>query len=227
MSSPPVSPAMVAYARGIAEPRLSPNGREVAYVTTVNRRAALAVVPARGGPEETVTSDLVPRGQGGYGGGAFAWVADGRALVVAAGRRPVGWCRATAVRPGGSPSTATRGGWAHPRWRPTGPGSPTRATCGDVAVVSLADDGAWPVRLSGGADFAADPAWSCDGARVLWQTWDVPAMPWDESRIVSRRSDGTGPIELVHGAPDSQSLQAQPSPVDPATRRCSPMVRDG
>ena len=75
---------MVAYARGIAEPRLSPDGREVAYVTTVNRRAALAVVPVGGGPEEVLTSDLVPRGQGGYGGGAFAWVPDGRALVVAA-----------------------------------------------------------------------------------------------------------------------------------------------
>ena len=207
---------MVAYARGIAEPRLSPDGREVAYVTTVNRRAALAVVPAGGGPEEVLTSDLVPRGQGGYGGGAFAWVPDGRALVVAA----VGdlWL---VSRDGGPARRLTEHGAegrvGAPAVAPDGTRVAYTRDLRDVAVVSLAGGGAWPVRLSGGADFAADPAWSCDGARVLWQTWDVPAMPWDESRIVSRASDGSGPIELVHGAPDSQSLQAQPSPVDPAS----------
>jgi dipeptidyl aminopeptidase/acylaminoacyl peptidase len=85
----------------------------------------------------------------------------------------------------------------------------------DVAVVSLAPDAGWPVRLSTGADFAADPAWTADGRRVLWQEWDVPAMPWDDSRIVGRSADGTGAVDVVHDHPDAQSLQVQPSPHDP------------
>ena len=147
VSSPPVSPAMVAYARGIAEPRLSPDGREVAYVTTVNRRAALAVVPAGGGPEEVLTSDLVPRGQGGYGGGAFAWVPDGRALVVAAAGDL--WLVSRARRAGPAAHRArrrgtggrTRGGARREL------GSPTPATC------ATSPSCPWPtmVRMAGAA----------------------------------------------------------------------------
>ena len=218
---------MVAYARGIAEPRLSPDGREVAYVTTVNRRAALAVVPVGGGPEEVLTSDLVPRGQGGYGGGAFAWVPDGRALVVAAAGDL--WL---VPRTGGPARRLTEHGAegrvGAPAVAPDGSRVAYTRDLRDVAVVSLVDGGAWPVRLSGGADFAADPAWSCDGGRVLWQTWDVPAMPWDESQIVSRASDGTGPIELVHGHARTANRCRHNHPRwSLRPRPCSPMVPDG
>src|SRR5438128_1559140 len=55
----------------------------------------------------------------------------------------------------------------------------------DIAVVP-ADGSAWPVRLSTGADWAFDPAWSPDGRSLAWHEWDFPAMPWDASRIVVR-----------------------------------------
>ena len=211
---------MVAYAQGIAEPRLSPDGREVAYVTTVNRRAALVGGAGRtAGRRRCSPSDLVPRGQGGYGGGAFAWVADGRCPGGGRGRRPVAGAAPRRSGPAAHRATARGAGRRTRGGARRAPASPTRCDLRDVAVVSLAGDGAWPVRLSGGADFAADPAWSCDGARgAVADVGRARRCPGTRAAIVARgRRDGTGAIELVHGAPDSQSLQVQPSPVDPAT----------
>ena len=65
--------------------------------------------------------------------------------------------------------------------------------------VAPIDGRSWPVLLSEGNDFALDPAWSPDGARVAWHEWDVPAMPWDASRIVVRSADGAGSVEVVAG----------------------------
>ncbi len=203
---------MVAYGRTIAEPRLSPDGTEVAYVATVNRRAALCVVPVAGGPEEVLTSELLPKGGGGYGGGALAWAPDGRSLVVAAEGDL--WLVA---RAGGPPRRLTEHGpegrAGAPAVHPAGTHVAYTVDLHDVAVVPLVEGGGWPVRLTDAADFAADPAWASDGSTVLWQEWDCPWMPWDESRVVSREADGSSPVRLVHGPPQSQSLQVQPSPV--------------
>ena len=46
------------------------------------------------------------------------------------------------------------------------------------------------MRLSSDADFCFDPSWSPDSARVAWHEWDIPAMPWDEGRIVVRDAAG-------------------------------------
>ena len=82
----------------------------------------------------------------------------------------------------------------------------------DVAVASLAEGGPWPVRLSAGADFCFDPSWSADGTRVAWAEWDVPAMPWDDSRIMIAPADGSH-------APAAVDL---PSPVAASQARFSP-----
>jgi dipeptidyl aminopeptidase/acylaminoacyl peptidase len=70
-----------------------------------------------------------------------------------------------------------------------------------VAVTSADPDGPWPRRLSGAADFCLDPAWSPDGRTVAWHEWDVPNMPWDESRIVVRDADGASEPKVVAGGP--------------------------
>jgi dipeptidyl aminopeptidase/acylaminoacyl peptidase len=209
-----VTPAMVAYGRALAEPRISPDGTEVAYVATVNRRAALTVVPVDGGADEVLTSDLVPKGSGGYGGGAFAWLPDGRGFVVAASgdlwlvpRRGGPARQLTTLGPDGAVGA--------PAVSPDGRAVAFTSDLRVVLVVRLDRDGREPVRLSAGADFAADPAWSADGSAVVWQEWDVPAMPWDDSRLVVRRVGPSSAVEVLHHAPDRQSLQAQPSPVDP------------
>jgi dipeptidyl aminopeptidase/acylaminoacyl peptidase len=65
----------------------------------------------------------------------------------------------------------------------------------DVAVVPLTGE-AWAQRVSH-ADYAWDPAWSPDGHRLAWHEWDLPAMPWDASRVVVR--DDSGAAKVVAG----------------------------
>ncbi len=82
---------------------------------------------------------------------------------------------------------------------------------GSVAHVAETDDtcevwispldpesgGAGGTRVSA-ADFAFDPAWAPDGRALAWHEWDLPSMPWDESRIVVRgREDG--PLRTIAG----------------------------
>src|SRR5947209_8071940 len=59
----------------------------------------------------------------------------------------------------------------------------------DVGIVAI-DPGAatpaWPQPLATAADFCFAPTWSPDGALVAWHEWNVPAMPWDDSRIALR-----------------------------------------
>jgi dipeptidyl aminopeptidase/acylaminoacyl peptidase len=75
-----------------------------------------------------------------------------------------------------------------------------------VAIAWLAEDGPWPVRLSARADFCFDPVWSPDGRLVAWAEWDVPAMPWDDSRIMVAPVDGSkGPIAVALPGPVAAS----------------------
>lgn len=190
---------MCAYGRTVAEPRLSPDGARLAFVATAHGRAAVTVVPAGGGAEVTVTAGPPPRPAAAYGGGAFDWTPDGSAVVYAAvdgglwlvpsgGGRP----RQVVEPPRAGPATA-------PAVAPDGDRVAYLVDSHHVAVASLAEDGPWPVRLSGGADFCFDPAWSPDGRVVAWHEWDVPAMPWDSSRIAVAPADGSGRPAVVSG----------------------------
>jgi dipeptidyl aminopeptidase/acylaminoacyl peptidase len=203
---------MCAYGRTLAEPRLSRDGTLVAFVTTASGRGQLVVVPSTGGAELVVTSDPAPVPSRSYGGGAFDWLPDGSGLVYAAAD-------------GGLWLTPFDGGIARcviaPQ--PAGPvSSPAVAPDGTkvacvidshyVAVASLADDGSWPVRLSGDVDFCFDPAFTTDSEWVAWQQWSVPDMSWDVSEIAARRADGNGDILRAYSAPDAQAQQVRFAP---------------
>lgn len=195
MGEPTITAAMCAYGRVLGEPRLSPDGASVAFVATALGRAQLIVVPVDGGAELAVTSDPAPRPATAYGGGTFDWTPDGAALVYAATDGGL-WL----VAAGGGPARCVtdRGPAAAPAVSPDGSRVAYTVDAHDVAVASLAAGGPWPIRLSAGADFCFDPCWSPDGATVAWHEWDVPAMPWDASRIALRRADGGG-VRIVAG----------------------------
>jgi dipeptidyl aminopeptidase/acylaminoacyl peptidase len=192
---PQVSAAMVAAGRPLGEPRLSPDGQRLAFVSN-----GLVVVDAAGGPEVTVTTDPSPSGARSLGGGVFDWAPGSDALAYTARAGGIWWQPVA-----GGPARCVVE--APDAWAPA-------VSChGQVAYQrehrTIEVDGR---PLSGDTDFVNDPSWSPDGTTVAWQEWDVPAMPWDSSRIVVAPADGSGPPELVAGGHGVQVQQPRFSP---------------
>ncbi len=199
---PLVTGALCARGRTVAEPRLAPGGGRVAFVATAGPRAQIVVVDLAGrggevhaGPELVVTSDPAPCRARTYGGGTFDWLPDGSGLVYAAADgglwlQPV---QGTLPR-----RLAEHGPITAPAVSPDGTRVAYVVDTHHVAVVAV-EGGSWPVRLSGSADFCLDPAWSTDGRWVAWHEWDVPAMPWDSSRIAAREVDASGDVVVAAG----------------------------
>ena len=179
--APRITAAMCARGRGLAEPRVSPDGTRVAFVALVDARAQLVVVPVDGGAEVTVTADPPPIPVGGYGGGAFDWA--GSDALVYAGTDGKLW---KVPGTGGPPVVVVD---KIPASCPAvSPDGGRVAFLADdsrhVGLASLADGAGWPERLSSSPDFSFDPTWSPDGSRVAWHEWTVPNMPWDGGRIM-------------------------------------------
>jgi dipeptidyl aminopeptidase/acylaminoacyl peptidase len=179
---------MVSRSRSVADPRWSPGGTRLAWVESFDGRADLVVAaPAGSGPPLVVTASC------GIGGG-WCWAGDDAFVVAAADGRLVvvgidGVERHTLTRDGraSSPAVAVHGEVAC---------SIERDDACDVAVVPL-DGSAWPDRVSH-ADYAWDPCWSPDGRALVWNEWDLPNMPWHESRIM-RRDAGAKPSVIAEG----------------------------
>ena len=170
--TPATDPTALARVGTVAEPRWSPDGRSLAWVRATPLGWVLVV-------DGVAIPDLVPAG---IRGGTYAWLDAERLLVV--GEGGLHGVRADGTGPGALVTPAA-GRAAAPC---------VSAADGLVAFVDETDetcrvmvaplDGSrepWPVST---ADFAWDPAWSPDGRFVAWHEWDVPAMPWDRSRIV-------------------------------------------
>jgi dipeptidyl aminopeptidase/acylaminoacyl peptidase len=203
---PRITAAMCARGRVVAEPRLSPDGATVAFAVTVEGRGSIVVVPADGGPELVITSSPASLPVAAYGGGVFDWLpgSDGLVYVGADGR-----LYRQSVAGGPPQAIVADGPVAAPAVSPNGLSVAYVKDGRDVAVASLAENPPWPVRLSLGADFALDPTWSPDGLSVAWHEWDVPAMPWDDSRIVVAPADGTGkPVPVPVSVPGSPEAGA-------------------
>ena len=193
-----MSAALVAAGRTVAEPKLSPDGALVAFVSVDDGRSRLVVVGAEGGPERVVGVDPAPYPSRGLGGGAFDWMPDGSAFVVAG-------------RAGGLWRQPTGGGPAELLHEVELVAAPAVSDDGarvayviDAHHVEVLDLATGDIERRSGADFVADPAWSTTG-QLAWIEWDVPAMPWDSSRLLV---DG----EVVAGGEGVQVQQPRFSP---------------
>jgi dipeptidyl aminopeptidase/acylaminoacyl peptidase len=179
---------MVSRSRSVADPRRSPGGTRLAWIESFDGRSDLVVAaPDGSGPPSLVTASC------GVGGG-WCWASDDSLVVGAADGRLVvvgvdGVERQALTRDGRAfaPAVAAHGEVAC---------SIERDDACDVAVVPL-DGSAWPDRVSR-ADYAWDPVWSPDGRSLVWNEWDLPNMPWHESRIM-RRDAGAKPTVVVEG----------------------------
>jgi dipeptidyl aminopeptidase/acylaminoacyl peptidase len=178
-----ISVDMCLAGRDLTEPKLSPDGGSVAFVARWGSSAAIITVPVAGGPERILTTEPAPAPGRGLGGGCFAWLPDGSAVVYA-GRDGDLWLQPV---PGG------------PARRITDVGDERRAEAPAIsvdgrrvaAVVDQAevwewviDDGAAERVDDGSADFVFDPGPMPAGFDTgwIWQAWNVPDMPWDASR---------------------------------------------
>lgn len=184
---PRVTAAMVGAGRTLGEPRLAPDGRSVAFVSS-SARADVVVVPVGGGPEVVVTTEPAPLRARSDGGGVFDWHPSGEALVYAAADGGI-WLQPVA---GGPPRRVAAPHADGPAASPACSAAGSVAFVVDTRHVAVAGldggPGSWPQLVSAGADFALDPAWSPSGS-LAWHEWDVPDMPWTGSRITTT-SDG-------------------------------------
>lgn len=201
---------MCAHGRVLAEPRLSPDGRLVAFVSSALGRGQIVVAPVDGGHELVVTSDPPPRPVAAYGGGAFDWagsdcivyaaVDGGLWSVSVAGGPPTQVVAPSADQPASGPAVSPDGRWVA-----------YMVDSRDIAIAPL-DGGEWPRQLSNGADFGFDPCWRADGSAVAWHEWDVPNMPWDTSRLRRRTLAGEADVATVFEREDVQVQQPRFAP---------------
>jgi dipeptidyl aminopeptidase/acylaminoacyl peptidase len=129
-----------------------------------------------------ISGELIGRGKLAYGGGELG---THDALVLFVGRD--GRLYRTSVQ-GGTPRAVTPafGGMACPTPDPTGTRAVYAHTYEDSDCLALADlSGAqWPRKLFAGSDFVMNPVWSPDGMRLAFIAYDMPAMPWDSTRLL-------------------------------------------
>ncbi len=72
-----------------------------------------------------------------------------------------------------------------------------------------------PITIADGNDFYSSPKLSPDGARIAWQTWHHPNMPWDGSEIWIGELDRDGNLtssRKVAGGDSESVLQPEWSP---------------
>lgn len=165
---------------GLNEPAFDDTGRSIFYVRSSDGKRSLIRQDLASGLAEVITAEPTPSGNVGYGGGTYA--VRGSTLVYASGGRLIGVDLDTGAQ---RTLTPTYEGLAAPTISPCGRFAAFVIELEGHAEVLLTDTlGAdLPVKLTSAPDFAANPTFSSDGARLAWIEWNVGSMPWEESRI--------------------------------------------
>ncbi|MBU3689994.1 MAG: S9 family peptidase [Actinobacteria bacterium] len=188
--------------RDLTEPRLSPNGRTVAFVANTpgpdGSRADVIVMSVDGGPERILTTDPVRPGRA-MGGGVLDWWPDSRSLVAIDKSGDLvrvfldGRTTRLLAAEGRTLSSPT----VEPN---SSDDSPRIALVVDQAEIVVLDSAtARTERVDrGDHDFVIDPVWW--RGRPLWMAWSAPDMPWDRSALVT-------PSGVMADAADRQMQQ--------------------
>jgi dipeptidyl aminopeptidase/acylaminoacyl peptidase len=174
----PISPQAVAAARIRSGCRWAPGGGTAAWVERADGRSDVVVVHPGHGPS-VATAGLEAGASGGFAwAGADLAVASAAALfVVPAGGGP------------GRPVAVGAGSAAAPAVSRDGLVAWTDDAADSCVVLVAPLDGSAPPVVASDASYAWDPAWSLDGVSLAWHEWDLPAMPWQESRVVVAEVD--------------------------------------
>ncbi|TXD33979.1 S9 family peptidase [Lujinxingia vulgaris] len=169
-------------------------GRTLVWAERVDGRGVL-MVQRPDQAARALNDELSVSGGVGYGGGEFDVrddlvvfaASDGRlyAADLDKGRpRPLSpeWGKVA------SPAISPDGAWV---------AYVHRVNDEDVVAVVPTDGSQWPVKVAEGADFYMQPAWSPEGDRLVWVSWDHPQMPWTQTRVESAGIDMTGGVVRV------------------------------
>ncbi len=217
----PIPIELVLAGRELTEPRLSPDGRVVAFVQRWGSRAAITIADVGGGPERMLTTSPDPRPGRGMGGGCFAWLPDGSGVAYVGGDGEL-WVQ----RRRGSPRrlTAFERSCAAPVIASDGTFAVAAVDEAEIWLIPIEPTGAAPRRLDDGRDaFCFDAAISPAGDEVRWQAWSPPDMPWDGAFVVRVRLDDAGPARTQRWRPSDGAVQ-QPRYGPSGTHTC---VHDG
>lgn len=206
-ASLPVPVELCVGQRELSEPRLSPDGSLLGWMTSRAGMTVLVVLDLDTSAKRSYVLEAGLKAARSMGGGAWDWTPDATAVIAVGGdgdlwRLPVG---------GGAPSRECSTGEGRAASSPSVSLVDGFATV-TVFVVDQAEvwacDGTRTWRLDDAtADFVADPC--LVGDRVWWTAWDVPAMPWDAARLVSVALDGSD-RRVIEGDGTVQQPRAHP-----------------
>jgi len=170
----------VYLAHTFAEPAFGDTTEFIFYVRVADGKRSIVRQSSVTGLTQTLTTDPLPAGGVGYGGGYFA--VRGSVLVYSAKTQLIGIDLTN-----GDQWTVT------PEYE--GVAAPALSPCGQF-VAFLAEGGrkcnvllcdvrgqTLPVRLSNDPWYAFNPTFAADGRRIAWQEWNELDMPWDEARL--------------------------------------------
>jgi dipeptidyl aminopeptidase/acylaminoacyl peptidase len=217
-----ISPAALGLRPRLEDVQFDSDGETLVWLEKRSGQGVL-VSRRRGDAPRDLTVGIKVGAGVGYGGGDFT-VRNGTLVFVSGGRlyrMPVA---------GGSPQPVTPafGDCATPMLSPDGSKilyvhSYERTDC--LALVDVQGSN-FPVRVAQGADFYMQPVWHPNGQYIAWVEWDHPQMPWDGTRLMTARLEGTGLVEVRCLAGDADTPIFQPE-FSPDGRWLSFLAQDG
>ena len=186
----PISVDMVSRKVGLDATQYDTDGRTLVWLERRGDRNVL-VARSQGEGQRDLTDTLNVRGGVGYGGGEFS-VHQGTVYFAERSgrlyRQPLRGGGARPILPGfgaaASPSVSPDGRWVVYVF------SDGRE---DALGLVDAEGQDWPVKLVRGSDFYRNPAWHPRGEWLAWVEWDHPNMPWDGTRLMLARMEGSPP----------------------------------
>ncbi len=189
--SSPVTASAAGQKLRMEDVQFDSSGESILWVEGRSGLGALVRQKSGDARRDLTGASFSVRGSVGYGGGEFS--THGGSVIFA---EKNGRLYKSGLDEGDPvPLTPPYGAFADPQISPDGLWVLSVFSDGNTDLITLVDaDGqSWPIQLVKGADFYMWPRWHPGGKIVAWVEWNHPNMPWDGTRLMLGRLDGTPP----------------------------------